>query len=55
MDKHGKQLEELLKFADADGDKTVSFTEFFFFITLLNIGHDIIYKDFNEYEGKMTE
>ena len=35
MEKWSKKIEKILHYADADNDGTISFTEFFFFITLL--------------------
>lgn len=54
LEKHGDQLKKILSVADADGNETISFTEFFFFLTLLHVENEIIDKEFGEHGGTMT-
>jgi len=55
MEKHSDKIANILHFADADGDGTISFTEFFFFITLLQLPDEFMALNFTKYEGnKMT-
>jgi len=42
-----------LQCADADGDNSISFTEFFFFITLKQMPHVVINQEFEKHGGKM--
>jgi len=42
IEKFKDKIGRLIKLADADGNGTISFTEFFFFITLLQLPLDII-------------
>jgi Ca2+-binding EF-hand superfamily protein len=35
IEKFAKRVEKVLHIADADGDGVISFTEFFFFVTVL--------------------
>ena len=37
LEKHGNQIKTVLKLADADGDGSVDFTEFLFFVTVLQM------------------
>ena len=55
MEKWSKKIEGILHYADADNDGTISFTEFFFFITLLQMPERLIGYDFqNMPDGLMT-
>ena len=55
MEKWHHKIEKILHYADADNDGTISFTEFFFFITLLQIPDKLIGLDFNNMpDGLMT-
>ena len=55
LENHGSQLKDILAVADADGDKTISFTEFFFFQTLIHVDTKIIDKEFEQKGGKVTK
>ena len=52
MEKYSSKVGAILHLADADGDGTISFTEFFFFITILQLPDILIQKDFEKHEGK---
>ena len=52
MEKHSQRINKLLHLADADNNGTISFTEFFFFITILQLPDAIIEKDFKRFEGQ---
>mmetsp|Transcript_3401 Transcript_3401/g.5740 ORF Transcript_3401/g.5740 Transcript_3401/m.5740 type:complete len:157 (-) Transcript_3401:808-1278(-) len=49
------RVDTLLHYADADGNGSISFTEFFFFVTVLQMPENIIRKEFEKFPGgKMT-
>jgi len=48
------RVNKVLHYADADGDGIISFTEFFFFVTVLQLPETIIEKDFKKVD-KMDE
>ena len=55
LDVFGAQISELLKFADADENGTISFTEYYFFVQVLQLPLSTLERDFKEHEGnKMT-
>lgn len=51
---HKDEIDHILHYADVDGDGTISFPEFFFFVLVLQTPSKYIYKDFENYGGKMT-
>jgi hypothetical protein len=51
IDKFIEKVGKVLHLADSDGDGVISFTEFFFFVTVLQLPTSIIHKDFHSYEG----
>ena len=52
LEKHGDRISQVLHYADADNDGTISFTEFFFFTLILQLPASIIDKDYTRFEGK---
>lgn len=56
LEKFKDRVGKVLHLADADADGVISFTEFFFFMTVLQLPPEIVHKDFHAHEGhKMTK
>lgn len=46
---------KLMGIVDADGNGQISFTEFFFFLTLLQLPPDVLRETFSKYDDAMTK
>jgi calcium uptake protein 1, mitochondrial len=46
-----KQMPSIIKRVDADNDGLISFTEFFFFLVLLQLSYKDLKKAFDDFEG----
>lgn len=47
-----KYKPDILKIADVNGDGVISFPEFFFFITILQLPDSIVYNEFSKFDPK---
>lgn len=53
-EKHGDRINKVLQFADSNNDGKISFTEFFFFVSVLQLPKKHVQEDFQKLGGKMT-
>ena len=55
IDEHKERIGKVLHLADANDDGQISFTEFFFFVTVLQVNDSQMKNDFDQKGGKMTK
>jgi Ca2+-binding EF-hand superfamily protein len=53
IETHKEKVSYIMNYSDADNDGTISFTEFFFFMTVVQMPHVVIHDWFEEKGGKM--
>jgi Ca2+-binding EF-hand superfamily protein len=48
LENHHDRVARLLRYADSDGDGEISFTEFFFFVTVLQVPESTVHRQFDK-------